>query len=829
MLSTRRLLALLLLSCLVMVSAANAEEGGPHEPAEAAEETDPPADDDVDPSDEPDTEPPPIETQIELSEGIEEITILGEQASELTDAPTSVTSFSAQELADLRIYDLRDLSAYTPNLEIQSSFASSNPTLFIRGVGLDDVNANAAAAVAIYYNDIYMNSPSGVLTQLFDIESVEVLRGPQGSVYGRNASAGAIVVKHREPSDELEADLSASFGNLGLIEVSGALGVPIFPDVLAGRVAFKYYDRDGFITNRCGLDPLNCGARLVDPIPSGLPDKVNDRSNWAARGMLRFDVPSSEFDMNWLLNAHGSRNDDGATQFQHVAARSPLRGTPPDRRICQPDLGEDPPCRDKSSYVDRDGDLFAGDYNRVGKEKLDTWGASLTGDWAFGDWVLRSITSYEWNDRTTEENTDANPNLLLETTYRNSADQFSQELRFDWSDGAEWTVTGGAYLLGEDLDVHNTFENRGTRFRFIDQTFTQESLAIAAYGHATWDILDDFTIDAGLRFNWERKDFDIDAVVTVPNAGGVIQGAAGQQRKTWSAPTGEFSITYRPTEEVRFYGKYSRGWKPGHFNGGAVFVGQIVSAIDPEEVNAFEVGLKSTWWGARISFDVSAFYYDYTNLQVFNVQNSEGGLPLLQLINANDAEVYGAEIDFGLRPLEGLVSLDDLTIAINFGWLETEYKDFTSTVKQNLGRGQGSVDVPVVYTGNPLIGAPRFSLAGSVEWSLPLFGSDSSWGSFVPRYDFTYKDETFFDPSGGSGVFGEYLNHSVLGQKSYWLHNLRLAYRSPDERWEVAGWVRNLTDKAYTVDAVDLSLAFGFILQAVGDPRTYGGTITVRF
>ena len=829
MLSARQL-PTLLLSCLVLLSAANAEEGGPDESAEAAEEMDPSAGDDVEPSDETNTEPPPFEMQIEPSEEIEEITIIGEPTSGLADAPISVTSFSAQDLAELRIYDLRDLSAYTPNLEIQSSFASSNPTLFIRGVGLDDINANAAAAVAIYYNDIYMNSPSGVLTQLFDIESVEVLRGPQGSVYGRNASAGAIVVKHREPSDELEADLSASFGNLGLIEVNGALGVPIFPDVLAGRVAFKYYDRDGFITNRCGLDPLNCGARTIDPVPSGLPDKVGERNNWAARGMLRLDVPSSEFDMNWLLNAHGSRNDDGAMQFQNVAARSPLRGVPPDRRICQPDFGEDPPCRDRSGYVDLDGDLFAGDYNRVGKEKLDTWGASLTGDWAFGDWVLRSITGYEWNDRNTEENTDANPNLLLETIYRNSAEQVSQELRFDWSDGAEWAVTGGAYVLGEDLDVHNTFENRsGPRRTFVDQVFNQESLAFAVYGHASWDILDDFTIDAGLRFNWERKDFDIEAVITDPGGQGVVQGAAGQETKTWSAPTGELSITYHPTEEIRFYAKYSHGWKPGHFNGGAVFADQIIAPADPEQVNAFEVGLKSTWWDARMSFDVSAFYYDYTDLQVFNVQNSEGGLPLLQLINANDAEVYGAEVDLGLRPLEGLVTLDDLTIAINFGWLETEYKDFTTTVKQNLGRGQGSVDVPVVFTGNPLIGAPRFSLAGSVEWSLPLSGSDSRWGSLVPRYDFTYKDDTFFDPSGGTGVFGEYLNPSVLGQKAYWLHNLRLAYHSSDERWEVAGWVRNLTDEAYTVDAVDLSLAFGMILQAVGEPRTYGGTITIRF
>jgi len=281
--------------------------------------------------------------------GIEEIVVRGEASASSEDfaAGDSVTGFGAEDLAALGAADIADLAAFTPNLEIVTS-GSTTPTFFIRGVGLNDFNANSTGAVAVYQDDIAINAPALQLSTLFDIEAVNVLRGPQGTGLARNASAGAIKIYSRKPTGKFGGFLRSDFGNYDYRDFEGAVEAPIYEDLLAARFAFRYTDRDGTMKNRCGdapafadrvevpetsnTDPDNpglfqlgksrtdgpwsiCGEpveRIGDPpfvstIPEGLASRVNDKNNWAARGTVLFQPT---LDMSWLVNGHGSRRDE---------------------------------------------------------------------------------------------------------------------------------------------------------------------------------------------------------------------------------------------------------------------------------------------------------------------------------------------------------------------------------------------------------------------------------------------------------------------------------------------------------------------------------------
>src|SRR5262245_53477779 len=236
---------------------------------------------------------------------VEVIRIKGRAVTGLqTEVPTSVQQFSAQDLQALGAQNVSDLAKVTPNVEIKTTGATS-PTFFIRGVGLSDFSANASGAVAIYRDDVAINAPAIQLTPLYDLENVEVLRGPQSTGSGRNASAGAIKVYSRKPTGDLSSELRSTIGNYDFKDFEGAIEAPLVAETLATRLAFRWTERGPIAFNRCGnkVDQPGvrvCGEGVPTVIPSGLEQDVNDLGNWAARGQLRYQPQA--LDMDWLLN-----------------------------------------------------------------------------------------------------------------------------------------------------------------------------------------------------------------------------------------------------------------------------------------------------------------------------------------------------------------------------------------------------------------------------------------------------------------------------------------------------------------------------------------------
>ncbi len=862
---------LCLVATLLLAPAALAQEQTPAETPAAEETTESATDDtaeapesgvETDESGEPEPEAftadsePTFEIDPFKSTDIEEILIHGEAGSGTPKAaPISVVGFDMDTLSKEGIRDIRDLANFTPSLEIKSAFAATNPAIFIRGVGLDDFNANAASAVAIYQDGVYLQSGAIQLFGFFDEEGVEVLRGPQGTYY-RNASAGAILVNSRQPTEEFEAYLSSTYGRFNQFDLSGAISGPIVPDWLTARVSGYWNSRDGITKNRCNLKtvknlyPCNTsrkGDQDAEPpilpkliISRGVEARVNDVNNYGVRGLFLLAPPT--LDMEWLLNVHGGQNLGHAFQYQHHGVKM----RPGDiRRIEPPEVLNPGPVPDAASYIDDDGDYYAGAYDINGPEDLDIFGTNLKWLWHFGhSYELETITAYEWHDRYTLENSDGSPFISSHSEYSDDAWQFSQQfdLRGEWigSDIGDGGWSLGAFYLQEDLDVENVYDAIGSAQL---QKYTQKLRNFGSYIQGDYTVRPgcapigcDFKLDVGLRYNVEYKKFDITACqygqrVCDPNKV-TITGTEDEQWDGWS---GDFILSwFYDDEENNIYLAYHRGWKGGHFNGGATSRFDIITGVKPETVDSYELGLRAHWFDGRLMTNVTGFYYDYQDLQVFKLeQEPTAGFTTAKLINAQSAEIYGIELDLAAQPIEGM------EITFNAAWVESVYDEFVTDLPFRFqpvkpgGRPIGSVITvwfPFDYSGNDLIGSPQFSFTGSIDYDIPLPGQlfGHGLGTLSPRYSFAWKDDIYFDPASGQGAYINFPK-AFFGQESFWIHNASLSWRSENELLEITGWVYNFLDEHYKTSSDDLSQGLQYVLNAWADPRTYGISVTLSF
>jgi outer membrane receptor protein involved in Fe transport len=588
---------------------------------------------------------------------------------------------------------------------------------------------------------------------------------------------------------------------------------------------------------------------------------------FAARGQLLLWLPIGQTETEWLLNVHGGQNRSRASQYQHVGVN--LEGIRQDVRLFFKDTNPPSPMTDRGGYRDRDGDPFAGDYEKDGPENIDLFGANLEVTWSFGDsFELRSLTAYEWHDLHRLENADGSPYFSLTYTYDDTAWQFSQQLDLRGAigeskyGGGDWIL--GVYYIQEDLDVVNYYDQETESD--LDQRYIQEMWNFAGYGQMEYRLRPgcapvscDFTLLAGLRYNWEHKSFDT-SVVNLPSKGQVRTALDGEDATLWGGPSGEFSLAWDYSEDSNLYVKYSRGWKGGHFNGGAVSVFDIVTAVNPEIVDSYETGLRSNWFEDRLKLNLTAFYYDYQDLQVFILEQTELGYPIPKLANASDATVYGVELDLMSEPIDGL------RLTLNAAWVESEYKEFVVTFSDKIRFTRNRPGPPpnpkfiIVprkfdYSGNTLIASPTFSATASIEYDIPLPGqiAGRGLGTLTPRFSFNWKDEMIYDACGGRGnrcnftteiVEGDGVRngHAIdaetakvvgkkgyFGQEPFWIVNAALTWTSENEMLTLTGWVRNFLDEHYKSQSWDNSQGLGIILDIYADPRTYGITATLAF
>lgn len=859
-------------------------------------------------TDVPNNEGKDLEELYEDDDDIEVIKVRGGEAEGAADfeAGDSVAAFDASDLDALGAQSIADLASFTPNLEIVTAGATT-PTFFIRGVGLNDFNANSSGAVAIYVNDVPKNSPALQLGTLFDVENVNILRGPQGSGNYRSASAGAIKIYSQKPSGNYNAYLRQSYGNFNAVDLEGAVGGPIYEDILAGRVAFRFSDRDGYGTNGCGdaepfdergvrpdapvsmgggqgTDPrwsqcgddvpfagaaINDGAGGVHDgrslIAEDLPVKINNRHNWAARGTLLFQPT---LDQEWLLIATGGKRDELTGQGQShgtnretdaligsfgSSTRGPLGsedGTAYIPQEVQEARWKLNPCLDNNTGEDNgscsvahrryvnfasrqvlardiarnlDSDPFHGDFNAPGQTELETWGISIKGDIVIADSIsLQTVTGYDSYDRFIGNDLDQSPNVNFEVDTKDNGWQFAEtiEMSGDVSEfvPVRWTL-GGLFLYEElNVAVENAFGGVAAAVGVSGREYKQKLWSGGAYGAFSFNFWEKFAIDAGVRYNWERKSMNYN----LERAGRINFPLFA--RDTWQAPTGTIRMTYNFKENTYAYWKYTRGWKGGHYN--ATGGDDGVTAANPENIDAFEIGLHGSWFTGLLTLDLSVFHYNYEQYQLFTAQQRFDGLPEFVVINASDAEVYGSEIDLTLRPQPGTM------LQIRFAWLESQFLDYTQIQVERRSFGFGNqivINNEIQATGNPLLNSPEFKISLTAQQTVPL----GRMGSLTARWDGAWTADTNYDATESRGIpdfdGNQFLPKHTIGQRAYWQHNLRLGYSTPNGQVEIAGWVRNVEDKAYKAFAFDASSFNGTTIYAVGEPRTFGGSLTTTF
>ena len=810
-------------------------------------------------------------------QGIEEITITGTQSQGGSDfeEADSVTAFNTEDLEALGAQSVKDLAGFTPNLEIVTT-GSTTPTLFIRGVGLNDFNANAASAVVVSLDDVPQNSSGLQLGTIFDVERVNILRGPQGAGPSRNASAGAIKLYARKPTGDFGGFLSASYGNYDYLDVEGALEAPLYEDLVAARLAFRVTRRDGYMTNACGGQPPLQDRPFGDAcrntaVPEGLPTAVNNLNNWAARATIAWEPT---LDMKWTFNGHGSRRDEDSRLglSYGIAGRitfpddTPPFGDNPTQngylggldadRFRKPEVSQmqdaafnrlliGAPCAPSCTPGQRNiirgqanlevADVLAekldiapytGYYDRVGPTLNDTWGGYIRGEMQLPKGIsFTSITGYDAYDRLIDVDLDFSPNVLFEIETDDKIWQFTQDLRFDgeFSDDLPLSWEAGGFYIQEKLDVTitNDFGDQ-TSILVSKRDYTQQLWSFGIYGSLVWDISENFTLDGGVRYNWERKSMDY-----LLAGSGIVEKSTPSD--TWSAPTGTVRLTYNFNEETSAFWKYTRGWKAGHFNATSSPT-KGVTAARPETLDAFETGLRGSWLDNRLNLNLAIFYYNYRDYQLFVVENDFDSLPGFVIINANDAEQYGADIEMTTNPWEG--GFADVRV----GWLESQFLDFTQqqVVQQQIQRPGQPLDFVTFVkeldnTGNRLLNSPEFTVSITAGQRVEL----GRFGSVTARYDGAWKDDTYFDATEGRGTPNqqnvEILPPNTIGQAAYWLHNVRLTYTVPEGNIEIAGWVRNVSDKAYKTFAFDVTTFQNTTIYFLGEPRMFGMTVNVHF
>jgi iron complex outermembrane receptor protein len=742
-------------------------------------------------------------------------------------APTAGAQDAALSAPDDAVYEpgphervrrAEDLSRFLPALEIHSAFLS-DPNLYVRGIGQQHYYDNFTGPVAVYSDGVYANRSAGQLLEAFDLARVELRPGPQGSLYARNATAGAVLLHSRRPDGEFSGDLSVRGGNYRALELDGAVGFPVAGERLSARVAGTAHFRDGYTENACrnakpfevgeesdcDLNGTNwvLGGKRVNLFPNaalgdfrGVEGWTNDVHDWAGRGLLRFRPNPAQ---DWLLKLHGARSRGDSRHLQ-------MLGTGGRRGVNQVSFSED-------SQPRFDTDPFVGWYEQDGDDRLDRWGASLTGEIDLGDARLTALFGFWQRNHRVQDEGDAMPDVALATDWSDETRQWSAELRADGGGrGHAWST--GVEFLHERFESENLFKRN--ILEYTEQSIDETLWSVAPYVHALWQLGAHWSAEFGTRFTLERREVELASSTEIWARREVAPGifAAGweaccapvpdhpdnvalpalRDAGSWAAPTGEFALHYAPADGVRFYAKYTRGRKGAQFYGdslpGSYYSEQNLFTAKPEFVHAGELGLHSTWLDGALGFDAAVFYGDYEDMQVFDVQSEQyrlGGAR--QLLNA-EARVLGVDAAFAFQPLPRLHA------QVGFGWLDAEYVDLSGSpirITPPFARGgNSSYYITPDYGGNPLVGAPRYRLSGRVDYGLALGRAGGLWPSFA----FRYRSKTYLDVQ----------EKEELSQGAYWVLDARLAWRAPDQRLELAGWVRNLTNEHHLTDAFDQSI-----------------------
>lgn len=621
--------------------------------------------------------------------------------SRVQDTPLAITAVGGADLRLREINSLENLAPSLPNVNFGKNVGFAR--IAIRGVGLDTSVIGQEGRVAVHTDGVYISRPTAAIATFFDINRIEVVRGPQGTLYGRNATAGAINVITNDPSRDFGGYGKVTVGNHGLIETNGAITGGL-SDTVSARIAFQTVNRGGY------------GRNLV------LKEDIDNERTFALRAKLKF-VPSSTFDL--VLSGDYSRENDRAFVYHYLGAGSP--GVLPLGQV----LGGTVPANPRDSNSDIPQYNFRRFYGFAGVANLH---------FDFG--TLTSVTGYRNSYTNYRADADGTSAVTANFNIEERAHQFSQELRLA-GDLSRLKYLVGVYYFSENIFGHNTFtplRRPAPPFGFaqgVDFRGDSTTRASAVFGQLDYEVVDRLTLTAGARYSHERRGINHKGMqdlatpynLAVPFVYTQFQNA----KETENSFTPRLGIQYKASRDVLLYATYAKGFKSGGFNNNA-----FGSPLEPEKLTDYEGGIKAEFLQHRLRTNVAGFYYDYTNLQLQKIVGS-AAIPL----NAGRAVVKGIEVEIMARPVP------NLELSANFSYLHTRIKDFATSDASRPALGVITID------GNRLPQSPPYTFNLAAAYTVP-----TSIGDFTLRGEAAYTDRVFFSfynrPDVSQGHYAKY-------------------------------------------------------------------------
>lgn len=593
---------------------------------------------------------------------LEEVMVTANKKVEsMQKVPISMTAMSADTIRELGIGSVVDIAAHVPNLQLKSEFGVATPLAFIRGIGNTSFVATSIMPVGFYIDGVYIGQNIAQGIQLFDTQRIEVLRGPQGTLFGRNTTGGLInvITRKPKPGEEMNGSASITAGQFETLNLEGALGGPI-GDKLAYRLAVSRQEDDGVFDN-------------VNPNFVGSDSNVGDTNATGARGMLSWEPNDA---VSALLNAHWGRSDG-----QNVINKPGFLDCPPG--VTPGSFG--PQCTDPFGYGLHDVPGFHDtDELAAGNEAIETYGGAVELNWMLDAHTITSVTA--WDKATLDRFHDSDGHRLafVNSTFAADAKFWSQELRVTSAYDGPWNWVGGAYYYADSVDSFAHFNAADFIAPFTGtgtaQVIEQETRSWALFGEVTRKFRERWTLALGMRWTQDEREAGIETwgtnafgaqtspaappafvpavsattVVTVPEARAaflfpLIPPSAVEKR--WREWSGRTSLSYEIDDDRQVFGSFSRGFKGGEFNGGALVLPGEVALTDPEFIDSYELGYKGTHLDGSLRLNATAFFMKYKDQQVLvNAPGTAGGGLFSTLANVGRSEIKGVELELQYQP-----------------------------------------------------------------------------------------------------------------------------------------------------------------------------------
>ncbi|WP_447909263.1 TonB-dependent receptor [Brevundimonas bullata] len=687
-----------------------------------------------------------------------------EQAAQ--DVGIALSVLSGESLVQQGITNVNQLQNATPNLEVEPAFGGGAAQFRLRGVGFQDYASNNSPTVGVYVNEVAYPVP--VMTQglIFDIDRVEVLRGPQGTLYGRNTTGGAISFVTKRPTEDLSAGLITEWGSQDQFRAEGHVSGPLAP-TLRGRLAISTEQGGAWQRNRVTGETLG------------------DADRTGARALLAWD-PSET--LSFLLDVHGGI-DKSENQGLYLLSDLRTRGgtgptIPADTDRSKTGWGLSPRF---AAEIGRDVNAKPGRDN-------SSWGTSLNANLALKGMNLNSISSFETLKRDEYGDWDSSASVEADTFFGSDVDVMSQELRLSSDNDSALTWVAGFYYSKQELNERYSSDFIDIYGTYAQVTYDQKVESWSLFGQAEYAFTDQLKAIFGLRYEEETRELE--------GFGSAFGGATAlppTSVDTKMTPlTGKAALEFKPSDNMLIYGSVSRGAKSGGFTTYNTGDRSGIEPFDPEILWAYEVGFKADPSRA-VQINGAAYYYDYNGQQVLSAVCGANG-PVGRFTNA-DSKIYGAELEGVFRPTAGL------RISQNISYKQGEYTDF---VDLDIPKCQQTPRVTAfIDKSGDEIPFPALSYGGSISYDWTVSGF-----AVTAETNYSYRDEY----------------PSWLGPKydveAYWLANASVTVGPEDANWSVTFWARNLFDQDYDLTRNFFTSAD---IAQPGRPRTIGARLSLQY